>query len=183
MLKILFNFIVCFIVLSSCSLNKIQRYSALKPSMDFENFFDGKLVGYGSTYDFFGRLDKRFIIKSEKVDNIDNDGKTIYHQSIEYIDTGKKEDMISYAIFDKNNRHKFIYKNDMMTDECVYEQYGNAANTNYGLNIKTKEGYKIVVSNDDWLYMIDKAHAISKIKVKKFGFTIGYVIINIEKKL
>ena len=47
-----------------CSVNKIERYSNTKSVINLEKFFNEKNIIYGSIYDFFGRLDKTFIIKS-----------------------------------------------------------------------------------------------------------------------
>jgi hypothetical protein len=165
----------------SCCFNKIERYKDLKPTMNFEKFFSNKLIAYGSVYDFFGRLDRRFIIKSEQIDNPKKDGKTLYKQSIEYLDTGKIEQMKAYAIFDKNNKNSFTYKDNMMVSEATYEQSGNAAHVSYDLKIKRDDGSTIIVSNDDWIYMMNNDRLVNNIKVKKFGITVAQIIMNIEK--
>ncbi len=177
----MFKFVLTMILLSSCSLNKIDRYKNNKPELNFENFFDGKLTGYATVFDFFGRLDKTFIIKSEKIHNpnYSTDNKVLYKQSIHYLDTQKTKEMMSYAIFDKNNTKTLIYKDDMMVEPARYQISGNVSNVRYDLMIEDKD---MIVSADDWLYLVDEKHAVNKIKIKKFGITVGYVVMNIIKE-
>lgn len=177
MIKILF----IMLLFSGCSMNNINNYQNNKPELNFEHFFDGKLIAYGSVFDFFGRLDARFIIRSEKIDNPNyrNDNKVLYKQSIEYIDTKKTKEMISYAIFDKNNTKTLIYKDEMMTGEAKYQIAGNAANVRYDLKLEDKN---MIVSADDWLYLVDQNHATNKITIKKFGIPVANIVMSIIKQ-
>ena len=177
----MFKYLLAGFLITGCSFNKIERYKDTKPEFNFEQFFDGKLTGYGSVFDFFGRLDARFIIKSEKINNPNyaNDGKVLYKQSIEYLDSKKKKEMISYAIFDKNNKKSLIYKDEMMVKPSKYELSGNAAHIQYDLKL---DGRDMIVFADDWSYMIDEKHAVNKVKIKKFGITVAYIIMHIVKE-
>ncbi len=167
--------------LQFCSVNKIERYSNTKYLINLEKFFNEKNLIYGSIYDFFGRLDKIFIMKSAKINNKKNDGKTIYSQSIKYIDTEKTEHITSYAMFDKKDSHSFIYKNKIMISESNCQQHGNAAHCTYDSQVKIHDGSTMVVFNDAWFYMIDENHIIGNIKIKKFGITLADIILQIEK--
>ena len=188
-MKIFYLLSMFTLLLSSCC-NKIDKYKDNKPTLNFQAFYNSNVKAYGIYTNIFGKVESRFIMTSKPIENkdnltskdkIDNKDKVFYAQSIHYLDSGKKKDTTAYAIFDKNDPHHFVYKDSMMVNEATYDQYGNATNIKYDLNIERDDGSNIVVSADDWSYMIDENNIINKIKIKKFGFTVGYITMSIVK--
>lgn len=151
------------------------------PEFNFEQFFDGKLIAYGAIFNFFGKLDGRFTIKSEKINNPNykTDNKVLYKQIVESLDTKKIKEMTSYAIFNAKDKTTLIYKDEMMVKPGRYKISGNTAHIQYDLKV---EGKNLIVSADDWAYMIDEKHIINKIKIKKFGITVASIVMNIIKE-
>lgn len=164
-------------MICSCS-PKIEAYKNNEPKVDFRDFFSHNLVAHGTYFDMFGNASSRFIMKSSK-SKVKDKEKTFYDQSIKYIETGEYKEMRSYAIFGNDYPNKFIYKDEMMVDEGVYSQSGNALNIKYKLIVGKKS---TTVFCDDWAYMVDKDTLINKIKIKKFGITIGHIVMSIKKQ-
>jgi hypothetical protein len=151
------------------------------PEFNFQEFFDGKLTAYGAIFNFFGKLDTRFIMESQVVENpnFNKDKKVLYKQTVKNIDTDKIKDMISYAIFEEKDKTTLTYKDDMMVKPARYKILGNKANVKYKLKV---EGKNITVFANDWAYMITKNHVINKIKIKKFGIPVALILMNIVKE-
>jgi hypothetical protein len=175
MLKKIFT----LLLLTSCS---GSYYSQKEPKFDFKKFYSSKAIAHGVYFDIFGRASSRFIIKSEPIENPNykNDNKTLYKQSIEYIESGKKKDMISYAIFTDKYPVSFYYKDNMMLQEGEYTQDGNFAKIKYNLGVENN-GKIINLSCHDNAYMVNEDNIINIIKLKKFGIPVGKIVMHITK--
>lgn len=165
-------------LLFSCSHNA-EVYKNNSPKLDYKKLFTGKLKAYAVYFDFFGNQSNRFTIESDgKFDKKNN--RIDMNQKITYAD-GDVESGHAYAIFDDKDENHFLYKDHMMLNEGVYSQYGNAANVKYDLRVKRKNKSDIVVSCDDWLYMVDEKTGINRIKISKFGIKVGEIVMTIVK--
>jgi hypothetical protein len=167
--------IIGALLVSSCGSNKIEYYKDKKPTMDFKSFFNGKLVARGVYFNLKDQAESRFIMNSEGVLNGNK-------MKLTYLDrNNEKKHFNAYAMFDDNYPRSFIYKDEMMVGEGVYEQQGNATHVSYDLKIEREDKSTIIVHCEDWLYLIDEKHAINKIKITKFGIHVGDIIMSIEK--
>lgn len=176
-MKVVF-FMLSFFSFLSCS-HDPKIYSLNKPALDYKLLFTGKLKAYAVYFDFFGKQSNRFVIQSDgKFDKKKN--RIDMKQRIIYAD-GTVEDGSAYAIFDDNDRSHFIYKDNMMIEEGKYSQYGNTANVKYDLRVKRSGKSDVIVSCDDWLYMVDEKTGINRISISKFGIKIGEIVMTIIK--
>jgi hypothetical protein len=178
-IKNAFLSLIGVLLVSSCSSNKIDYYKDKKPTMDFKSFFNGKLVARGVYFNLKEQAESRFIMNSE---GILKGNKMTLNQDITYLDrNNEKKHFNAYAMFNDQYPNSFIYKDEMMVGEGVYEQQGNATHVSYDLKIEREDKSTIIVHCDDWLYLIDEKHAINKIKITKFGIHVGDIIMSIEK--
>ena len=60
-------------------------------------------------------------------------------------------------------------------------QTGNAATMTYRLRIPREDG-EIVVSMEDWFYLQDDGTLINKTKMRKYGLTVGELVIAFRKQ-
>ena len=60
------------------------------------------------------------------------------------------------------------------------EQRGNAARMTYRLRIPRGEG-EIVVSMEDWLYLMQDGTLINRTKMRKFGLPVGELVVAFRK--
>jgi hypothetical protein len=65
--------------------------------------------------------------------------------------------------------------------EALGMQTGNAAKMTYRLRIP-REGDEIVVSMEDWFYLQDDGTLINRTKMRKFGVTVGELVIAFRKQ-
>lgn len=177
-MKRIFLFVAMF-SLFSCSHNA-KDYADRKPVLDYKKLFTGKLKAYAVVFDFWGKQTNTFIIESDGI--LSKDGKRIdMKQKFTYAD-GDVEEGTAYALFDETYPQHFIYKDHMMVDAAKYDQYGNTANVKYDLNVKRKGKSDIVVSCDDWLYLVNQNYAINTIHMSKFGINVAKVVMTLVKE-
>ncbi len=175
------NFIAIFSVLVAGCSHNIKKYANNTPKADFKSFYSSKLVAHGVLFDIFGDARSSFIMTSEPIPEKSTSNYLALRQSITYLDTKKRKNMISYASFGDDYPEHFKYKDEMMESEATYSQYGNALNVAYKLNVERDNGSTIVLSADDWAFMVDESHMVNKIKLKKFGITVGTIVMSISK--
>lgn len=176
-LSLILSFSMFF--LANCSGNKISYYKDKTPKMDFKSFFNGNLVARGVYFGFGDKAESRFIMNSK---GTLNGNKLDLLQDITYLDRNNEHKKFNaYAIFDDKYPASFVYKDEMMVGDGIYEQQGNAVHVKYDLKVEREDKSTIIVHCDDWMYMIDETHAINKIKVTKFGIHVGDIVMSIEK--
>lgn len=167
---------VAFLYLNNCSTMNLEDYKNNNPKLVLENFFSGKTVARGVFEDRFGNIKKYF-----KVDIIGTwDGKTLILEENFIYNDGSKE-------FRKWTINKDIKKTnyysgfaDGVIGLANGSTSGNAFNWKY--KFKLKVGNKFYnVDFDDWMFLQEENYLINIAQVKKFGITLGKVILFFEK--
>jgi hypothetical protein len=77
--------------------------------------------------------------------------------------------------------HRFTATAHDVIGEAVGTQHGNAVNMKYTLRVKRSNGDMIDLTMDDWMYLLDDKTLINRTKMKKFGLTVGELVITFRK--
>jgi hypothetical protein len=162
-------------LLFSCSINSPQHYQNSKPKLDIRNYFNGDLKVFGILKNRQGEITRKFTA------NINgewqgNKGKLTEHF---IFDDGETQDRVWIIQFEDDN--KFTATAGDVIGTAYGMQSGNSLKMEYKLDIPYKNS-KIAINIEDWLYLIDDKHLINESKLKKFGFTVGYLTIGFIKK-
>lgn len=152
----------------------IKAYANNKPLLKVQEVINGKILAYGYIADRAGRVKRRFTAEMEGQSQ-DN--------------TGNLKEYFTYDNGEKQNRewqfqfiddHHFTATAPDVVGVAKGEQYGNAVHMRYRINLPLK-GKIVTLDFDDWQYRINDKVVLNKIKMKKFCFTVGEIIISLEK--
>ena len=170
-------FIFIFFLINGCSNMKLDDYKDKKPVLKLEEYFDGKTIARGVFEDRFGNIKKSFKVF------IDGswDGKYLILKEDFIYDDGTKDYREWKLTKDQNNPNFYTGYADGVIGTASGSVSGNAFNWKYGFKLKVGNS-TLNVKFDDWMFLQEDGYLINIAKVKKFGITLGRVILFFEKK-
>lgn len=172
-MKKLYVFILTLFLLS-CSSPSIDDYHSTTPKLKLNEFFNGELVAHGVVLDMNGNLTRRLVAKitgSWQGQNGTLDEKFTY-------DDGDTDTRI-WKLTHTGNGNYVGTANDVI-GTASGKTAGSAFYWRYDLEIKV-DGEPLVVTLDDWMYLIDQDLLINKSQIIKYGIEVGEVILSIRK--
>ena len=175
MKNIIYLFI--FLLINACSNMKLENYKDKKPILKLEEYFNGKTIARGVFEDRFGNIKKSFKVF------IDGswDGKYLILKEDFIYDDGTKDYREWKLTKDQNNPNHYSGYADGVIGTASGSVSGNAFNWKYGFKLKVGNS-TLNVKFDDWMFLQEDGYLINIAKVKKFGITLGRVILFFEKK-
>ncbi|WP_440679493.1 DUF3833 domain-containing protein [Candidatus Pelagibacter sp. HIMB1517] len=175
MKNIIYLFI--FLLINACSNMKLEDYKDKKPILKLEEYFNGKTIARGVFEDRFGNIKKSFKVF------IDGswDGKYLILKEDFIYDDGTKDYREWKLTKDQNNPNHYSGYADGVIGTASGSVSGNAFNWKYGFKLKVGNS-TLNVKFDDWMFLQENGYLINIAKVKKFGITLGRVILFFEKK-
>lgn len=175
MKNIIYLFI--FLLINACSNMKLEDYKDKKPILKLEEYFNGKTIARGVFEDRFGNIKKSFKVF------IDGswDGKYLILKEDFIYDDGTKDYREWKLTKDQNNPNHYSGYADGVIGTASGSVSGNAFNWKYGFKLKVGDS-TLNVKFDDWMFLQEDGYLINIAKVKKFGITLGRVILFFEKK-
>ena len=163
------------LMLSGCSSITTDDYAANTPKLDIRHYLNGPLEAKGILYDMHGKADLQFHVTMVGKWK-GNSGTLTEH--FNYSD-GRKEDRVWNIQF--TDDHNFTATAGDVIGEAQGSQKGNTVNMKYTLNAKRASGDTITLSMDDWMYLLDDKTLINRTKMRKFGLTVGELVISFHK--
>lgn len=162
-------------MLSGCSSTSTADYADVKPRLDIRQYLNGPLVAKGVLFDYSGKVDLMFHVTMQGSWK----GNTGTLQEHFTYNDGRTEERTWTITF--HDDHNFTATADDVIGEAKGTQHGNAVNMRYRLNAKRASGDTITLSMDDWMYLLDANTLINRTKMRKFGLTVGELVITFEK--
>lgn len=160
--------------LAGCGSQALEDYAGETPRLDLREYLSGPLTASGIFFDHAGRADLRFTVDMEG----SWDGSTgTLAERFRYSD-GRTDERIWTIRFDGDEN--FTATAHDVVGEAKGGQQGNAAMMEYRLKIP-RDGDEIVVSMEDWLYLQEDGTLINRAKMRKFGLTVGELVITFRK--
>ncbi|MFT2092697.1 DUF3833 domain-containing protein [Paraglaciecola sp. 2405UD69-4] len=166
--------VIITLALLSCSSPSVENYSDTTPTLKLNEFFNGELVAHGMVLDINGALSRRFVAKitgtwqgkqgtlDEKFEYDDGEKDTRVWQLTQLEDgsfQGTANDVIGVAT-GKSAGAAFYWRYDL---EIIVDQE------------------PLIVTLDDWMYLIDENMLLNKSQIIKYGVEVGEVILSIRK--
>lgn len=161
------------LLLGACSVG-IQDYKDTAPGLDLREFLKGDLRAYGMLQDRSGRMTRRFTATLQGT--WQGDSGTLEEQFL--FDDGEQQERIWKLQHLGNGRYSGTAGDVVGVAEG--EIAGSVFQWNYQLEVPWQQD-SIVVTLDDWLYLVDERHLINKTRLTKFGFKVGELTLVIEK--
>lgn len=161
--------------LTGCASPNIEAYSAEKPVLDLQQYFNGTLDAYGVFTDRSGTVIKRFTVVMQCSWNGD-DG--VLDEDFKYTDGSVEKRVWRLK---KLPDGRYSGRADDVVGEAMGQSRGNAFHWNYTLNQpvgdKTYE-----VQFDDWMYLMSDKVMLNKATMRKFGVRLGEVTLTFIKR-
>ena len=161
-------------MLFGCGSTETKVYAGKAPELKLQEFLNGKIEGYGFFQGRSGEVDVRYYVQMTGKWN----GKKGTLAEKFYIDDGKtNEREWKITMQDDNN---FTATAADVKGTAVGTINGYAMNMKYTL-IVDRDGSKISVNMDDWIYLQPNGEALNRATMTKFGIYLGNVIFHFRK--
>lgn len=162
-------------LLAGCSSPTTQDYADVKPALDLREYLNGPLVAKGVLFDYTGKADLMFTVKM--TGTWDGNEGTL-DEYFTYSD-GRNERRVWRIRY--TDDHHFTATADDVIGTAKGTQHGNSVNMRYTLDAKRPNGDTIVLSMDDWMYLLDDRTLINRTAMRKYGLKVGELVITFEK--
>ena len=144
-------------------------------NLKLEEFFQGDLVAYGQFQDVLGEVRRRFEVKI----NGTWDGETLRLVEDFVYEDGSTEQRI--WLLEKLDEQRWQGTADGVIGIAAGEERGDVFNWAYTIDLPVEQGETLRVSFDDWMWLLSDDRLLNRAYMKRFGVTIGEVIIYFER--
>ncbi len=167
-------FFFCSLFLVGCGSAKIEDYANRKPSLNLEEFFEGKLAANGVVKDFRGSVVRYFNadIQASWTDGIG----TLVEDFV--FDDGESQRRIWTLTPDGSGG--YIGTAGDVVGEGVIRVAGNAMFLKYVLRIPF-QSRTLDITVDDRMYLVNPSTLINESRLMKFGFDVGEIVLVISR--
>lgn len=168
--------ITCIATLSlvGCSTIEVDHYAQQKPVFQLEDYFNGQIEAWGMFQKRSGEVVKRFKVD---IQASWQGNKGILDESFFYSD-GTTQKRIWTII--KHAEGHYTGTADDVIGEADGRSSGNALRWKYTLSLPVDD--KVYqVEFDDWMYLMEEGVLMNRSVMKKFGFSLGEVILFFRK--
>ncbi len=146
---------------------RLEDYSAEKPNLDLRTFLNGPMVGAGVFVGLSGRVEQHFSLDMRASWS----GEIgVLEEDCYYSDGTRGQRNWNFRFVDNAT---FTATSEDVEGEAQGGQCGNAAVMRYRYRIKRSGKPDIVVSMDDWFYLMQNNVMINRVRMSKFGLKVG----------
>lgn len=144
--------------------------------LNLEEFFVGDLVAYGQFQDVLGTVRRRFEVTITGT----WDGQTLtLVEDFVYEDASTEQRIWSLV---KTGPETWRGTAPGVVGEAFGEERGDTFNWAYTIDLPVPGDETLRVSFDDWMWLLSEDRLLNRAYMKRFGVTIGEVIITFEKR-
>jgi hypothetical protein len=161
--------------LAGCSSIEPQVYSAEKPVLDLQRYFNGTLVGHGMFQSRSGKVERRFVVT---IDAKWEGNVGTLDERFEWSDGERQRRVWTIRKVDANT---YTGTADDVVGEARGQAHGNALNWRYTLALPVS-GRTWHVQFDDWMYLIDERVMLNTAVMSKWGVRLGQVTLSFERR-
>jgi hypothetical protein len=172
----LFFLSVIFIIFTGCSKMQIEDFTNKGPEFIPQKYFNGNLTAYGMVKDRSGKIIKTF--KGDLVGSWDKNGVGTLDEKFVY-DNGEKQTRV-WTLTPKGDK-TFIGTAGDIVGEAQMIANGNTVVIDYTMTVPYNNS-TIDINVKDWLHLQEDGVILNHSKMKKFGFTVGELVITIIKE-
>lgn len=174
-MKNLLVFILTTIFFTGCSTMKLEEFSNKTPEFIPQEYFNGKMTAYGLVKNRSGEIIRTF--KGELIGSWDENGIGTLDEKFIY-DDGEKLSRV-WKLVPTGDKSFDATAGDIV-GTAKMKAKGNTVMIDYVMTIPYNDS-TIDISVKDWLHLQEDGVIINHSKMKKFGFTVGELVITIIK--
>lgn len=162
-------------LLGACSQVQVTDYRDMQPVFEVEQFFDGPLTAHGVVKNRSGKVIRTFnaTIAASWVDGVGT-----LDEDFQF-DDGEKQKRI--WTLTRQTDGTYIGTAGDVTGDGILQQSGNSVFLDYVLQVPYKDDI-LEVRVDDRMYLLTPDVLINESKLKKFGFTVGELLLVIARQ-
>jgi hypothetical protein len=166
---------LCVTTVTGCSSLDVDHYRAEKPMFQLEEYFNGQIEAWGMFQKRSGEVVKRFKVD---IDARWQGNKGVLDEQFVYSDGTTQQRIWRIT---KTGENEYIGTAGDVIGEAQGRAAGNALRWRYTLSLPVDD--KVYeVQFDDWMYLMDDGVLMNRSVMKKFGFTLGEVILFFRKQ-
>jgi len=166
------------LLITGCSSSmRIDDFAGSQPAFIPQEYFNGKLTAYGIVKDRSGKIVRSF--KGDLVGSWDANGVGTLDEKFVYSD-GEKQTRV-WTLTPTDDPKKFIGTAGDIIGEAPMVANGNTVMIDYTMRVPYGND-TIDIDVKDWLHLQEDGVIINHSKMKKFGFTVGELVITIIKE-
>ncbi|CAA6816869.1 MAG: Unknown protein [uncultured Sulfurovum sp.] len=163
--------------ITGCSSMSIEDFSETTPEFVPQKYFNGNMKAYGIVKDFKGKIIRSF--KGDLVGSWDANGVGTLDEHFVYSD-GEKQHRV-WTLTPTKDAKTFMGTAGDIVGEAPMVANGNTVMIDYTMRVPYGES-TIDISVQDWLHLQEDGVIINHSKMKKFGVTVGELVITIIKE-
>jgi hypothetical protein len=161
--------------LAACATPEVTEYRAEQPALDLRAYFNGKVEGHGLFIDRNGKVVKRFTVLMDCRWQGD-DG--VLDEDFRYSDGSTQKRVWRVR---KLPDGRYTGRADDVVGQASGQASGNALRWNYTLALPV-DGRVWEVQMDDWMYLLEGQVLLNRTVMRKFGFTLGQVMLSFRRR-
>lgn len=171
--------VVLFIVLlfTGCTAMKLEDFNETSPKFVVKDYFNGELKAYGLVKDRSGKIIKSF--KAKMIGSWDKDGVGTLDEYFVY-NNGETQRRV-WTLIPTKNENEYIGTASDIIGQGILKSNGNTVMIDYTMEVPYNDS-TINIDVKDWLHLQEDGVIINHSKMKKFGFTVGELVITIIKQ-
>ncbi|KQT04803.1 DUF3833 family protein [Rhizobium sp. Leaf386] len=148
---------------------KIEDFAVTTPVFKLEEFFHGKLKGWGTTLSRFGAFENRFTIDAEGI--YDPKAHTLALKEVYRFDDGHTDTLIWTII--KRSDADYEGRESLIDGLAQGSQAGSAFNWKYTRAVPAKDGSKTSFGFTDWFWLIEPTVMAAHASLTKLGIEVA----------
>jgi hypothetical protein len=169
---------LCFallIILSGCGAAKFKDVVIKEPALNIKRFFDGNLTASGVLKNRSGQVIRTF---TASIKAYWEEGVGTLEEDFIFND-GEKQRRV--WVLKSQNDGSYIATAGDVSGEGKAVIVGNQMNFDYVLQVSYK-GSIVEVRVDDRMYLVNDGLLLNESRMTKFGFTVGYILLSINRE-
>ena len=161
--------------LAGCAAPDVARYRTEQPVLDLQQYFDGRVDGWGIFTDRSGRVVKRFTVA---MDCRWSGDEGVLDEDFRYSDGTRQRRVWRVR---KLADGRYVGRADDVVGEAQGQAAGNALHWQYTLALPV-DGRVWEVDMDDWMFLVDGEVLLNRTRMTKFGIHLGDVTLSFRRR-
>lgn len=160
--------------LTGCANPQVTDYAQERPQLELDRYFNGRILAYGIFQQRGGEVVRRFTVV---MDCHWEGHQGVLDEAFTYSDGSTQRRIWRLT---KHADGRYTGTADDVVGEAQGQTAGNAFRWNYTLRLPV-DGKEYEVQFDDWMFLVDDRVMLNRATMRKFGVTLGEVLLSFTK--
>ena len=161
-------------VLTGCASPQVTDYAQERPQLQLDRYFNGRILAHGIFQQRGGEVVRRFTVV---MDCHWEGHQGVLEEAFTYSDGSTQRRIWRLT---KHADGRYTGTADDVVGEAQGQTAGNAFRWNYTLRLPV-DGKEYEVQFDDWMFLVDDRVMLNRATMRKFGVTLGEVLLSFTK--